>query len=116
VISSFEPGQAGHPLGALRRGWLRGGRWLLPWLATLLVSASLASAVTSALTGAWVPMAAHSASSPTPAIAERPAASAVGDGDDARPVDQACISRVVAYSASRSDAIRHCSTLAGAGH
>jgi hypothetical protein len=112
VISSSEPGQAGHSLGALRRGWLRVGRWLLPWLAALLVSASLASAMTSALTGAWVPLAAHSASSPTPAIAELPPASAVGDGDDARALDLACMSRVAAYSASMSDAVRRCSTLA----
>lgn len=116
MISSFEPGQAGHPLGALRHGWLRVGRWLLPWLAALLVSASLASVVTSALTGAWVRMAAHAASSPTPAIAELPSASAVGDGDDAWALDLACLSRVAAYSGSMSDAVRRCSSLVVAGH
>jgi hypothetical protein len=70
MISSLEPGLAGQPRGALRRGWLRGGRWLLPWLAVLLVSVSLASAVHHALTGAWVPITARSALSPTPAVAE----------------------------------------------
>jgi hypothetical protein len=51
VISSFKPGQAGHPRGAPRHGWLRGGRWLLPWLAVVLVSASLAAVVNSSLSG-----------------------------------------------------------------
>jgi hypothetical protein len=113
VINSFKPGQAGRSLGALRRGWLRGGRWLLPWLAVLLVSASLESATTSALTGAWVPTAVRSASSPTLAIAELPSAGAVGDGDDARALELACISRSVAYSASWSDTVRRCSGCCG---
>jgi hypothetical protein len=114
VISSYEPAQAGQPLGALRRGWLRGGRWLLPWLAVLLVSASLASAMTKALTGAWVPITARSAPSPAPAVAELPPTAAVGDGADAWALDLACIARVGSYTASLSDAARRCSTLAGA--
>jgi hypothetical protein len=114
MISSFEPGLAGHPRGARRRGWLQGGRWLLPWLTVLLVSASLASAVTSALTGAWVPIAARSASSPTPTVADLPPAGAGGDGADARALDLACVSRSAAYSASLADTVRRCSTAAGA--
>jgi len=112
VISSFEPGLAGQPRGALRRGWWRGGRWLLPWLAVLLVSVSLASAVNHALTGAWVPITARSALCPTPAVAELPPVGAIGDRADARALDRACIARVAAYTASMSDAVRRCSTLA----
>jgi hypothetical protein len=96
------------------RGWLRGGRWLLPWLAVLLVSASIASAMTRALTGAWVPGAARSELSPTSTVADRPPAGVGGDGADARALDHACIARVAAYSASMSDAVRRCSPPAGA--
>jgi hypothetical protein len=113
MISSLEPGLAGQPRGALRRGWLRGGRWLLPWLAVLLASTSLASAVNHALTGAWEPITARSALSPTPAVAELPPVGAIGDGADARALEPACISWFATYT-SVSDAVRRCSTLAAA--
>jgi hypothetical protein len=80
----------------------------------LLVSASLASAVNHALTGAWEPITVRSALSPTPAVAELPPVGVGADSADARAVDRACIARVAAYSTSMSDAVRRCSPLAGA--
>jgi hypothetical protein len=114
VISSLKPGRAGQLPGAPRRGWLRGRRWLLPWLAVVLVWVSLASAVNHALTGAWEPITARSALSPTPAVAELPPVGAIGDGADARALDRACIARVAVYTASVSEAVRRCSPPAGA--
>jgi hypothetical protein len=82
-------------------GCVRGGRWLMPWLAVLLVSTSLAYALNRAITGAWVTFDARAELSVTPA-----------DGDAARELGLACISRVTAYTSSMLDAVHRCTTLA----
>jgi hypothetical protein len=111
-LESLFQAVAGRALGRPVTTGLRGARWLLPWLVALLVSASLASAATSALNRAWAPIGPSSASSVTPAVAALPPAGAVGNSDDARALDLVCISRFATYTAL-SDAVRRCSTLAG---
>jgi hypothetical protein len=58
----------------LRRGWLRGGRWLLPWLCVTLVSASLGYATNAAVTSSWQAMDGRSERSraPLPASLDDP--------------------------------------------
>jgi hypothetical protein len=84
-------------------------RWLLPWMSVLLVSVSLASATNAAVTGSWQAMDRRSERSRA-AVGDLAPSGAAGNTDDARVVDVACISRVAAYSASLSDAVRRCST------
>ncbi|MBV9546666.1 MAG: hypothetical protein JOY61_20045 [Chloroflexi bacterium] len=98
---------------ALLRGCLRSGRWLLPWISVLLVSVSLASATNVAVTGSWQAMDGRSARSRA-AVGDLAPSGAARNTDDARAVDAACIARVGSYTASVPDAVRRCSTLAGA--
>ena len=107
-----EPsGRAGqHPLGA----GVRVGRWLLPWISALLVAATLANAMNGAVLGSWQPMDGPSARFHTPVANGFAPAGTVGGVGDTRALDLACIARVAAYTASMSDAVRRCSTLAGA--
>jgi hypothetical protein len=107
MISSLGPGRTGHARGASPRTWLRVGPVLLPWLALLLISACSASALNHALTGAWVPLGAGSEIAQTSTV-DLPPVGLVGDGDDARAVDLACVTRIAAYE-SEFEAVRRCS-------
>jgi hypothetical protein len=104
----LEQGPTSEPSGARGRDWLKAGRWLLPWLAMVLVSAGCASAMNLALTGAWVPLSARSEPAHALAGPDVPPADQVGQGDDAQAVDLACVSRVASYE-SLLEAVRRCS-------
>jgi hypothetical protein len=98
----------------LLRGCLRSGRWLLPWLSVLLVSVSLAAATTGAVTGAWQTMDGRSERARAAVSDLAPSGAAENADAAAQGLDLACVSRLTAYRASLSDAVRRCSTLAGA--
>jgi hypothetical protein len=74
----------------LSRGCLRIGRWLLPWISVLLVSASLAYAMNSTLSSALaIGVRQPHEIPPQPTFLPQPGA--LADGNDSQVVDASCV-------------------------
>ena len=89
-------------------GSLVTGGWLRPWLAVLLISASLAYVINTAVSGSSVTVDVRSEVALASAVAQLSSTSTVA-ADNVPFPDPACISRVALYGASMSDAFRRCS-------
>ena len=78
---------------------LRSGRWLLPWLSVVLVSASLALAMTAMLSGSRATgERQRPAIARTPVVASLPPADAVTEGPDGRVPGRSCASLFGSYN------------------
>jgi hypothetical protein len=85
---------------ALARVMLSSGRWLLPWLSLLLVSASLAFAMTSAVSGSSraIREGQRQELAPTPVIASLPPSVTVAEGNDSQGLGRSCASLFGSYN------------------
>ncbi len=84
---------------ALARVILSSGRWLLPWLSVLLVSASLAWAMTTAVSGSQMTCAGQPQEvALTSVVASLPPADVVTESRDGRVLGRSCASLFGSYN------------------
>jgi hypothetical protein len=87
---------------------LRSGRWLLPWLSVMLVSASLAFGMTSAVSGSRaIREGQRQERAPTPVSASLAPAVTVAEGNDAQVLGRSCASLFGSYNGWLFSSGRH---------
>jgi hypothetical protein len=93
---------------ALARVILSTGRWLLPWIGVLLVSASLAFAMTTAMSGSRATGDGQRQEiALTPVFASLPSADTVTEGRDGRVLGRSCASLFGSYNGWLFSSGRH---------
>jgi hypothetical protein len=92
---------------ALVHSGLRNGRWLLPWLSVLLVSAALTYAVNTAVIDSRVTPDRRVVVSVTPAAADLSRRNAFAAGADVRDIGHPCVSMFGSYNGWLFDSAGH---------